>query len=125
MYLQLRGSIHIIIAAEQSTFFASRAKQSEIVNLQLTNQILHLHITLQYFTIPTMTYIRILSCNTYCDPIGHSEARGCEQCEIVNLQLTNQIPDVKYPTIPSRVNNKEGRESIELCIRPCKRVADN
>ena len=35
------------------------------------------------------------------NPIGHSEARDCDkQSEIVDLQLTNQIPDLLYPTIP-------------------------
>ena len=39
--------------------------------------------------------------NTITDPIGHSEVRGCgERSEIVDLQLTNQIPDLLYPIIP-------------------------
>ena len=37
----------------------------------------------------------------YCDLIGHSEARGCgKRSEIVDLQLTNQISGLLYPTIP-------------------------
>ena len=68
-------------------------KRSEIVDLQLTNQIPDL----LYPTIPTLPY----SCNKYCDLIGHSEAQGCgKRSEIVDLQLTNQIPDLLYPTIP-------------------------
>ena len=55
------------------------------------------YFTLQYLTIPTLPYI----CNKYCDPIDHSEPRDCDKrSEIVDLQLTNQIPDLLYPTIP-------------------------
>ena len=68
-------------------------KRSEIVDLQLTNQIPDL----LYLTIPTLPY----NCNKYCDPIGHSEARDCDKrSEIVDLQLTNHISDLLYPTIP-------------------------
>ena len=46
------------------------------------------------------------SCNKYCDLIGRSEAGGCgKRSEIVDLQLTNQIPDLLYPTIPYNTYN--------------------
>ena len=52
---------------------------------------------MHYLTIPTLLY----NCNKYCDLIGHSEARDCDKrSEIVDLQLTNQIPGLLYPTIP-------------------------
>ena len=47
--------------------------------------------------------VSVLSCPSldkymYCDSIGHSESRGwAKRNEIVDLQLTNQIPDLHYP----------------------------
>ena len=39
-------------------------------------------------------------CNKFCDPISHSEARDCGKWgEIVDLQLTNQIPTLPYNTL--------------------------
>ena len=71
-------------------------KRSQIVDLQPTNQIPNLlYHTLQYLTIPTIPALSY-SCNKYCDLISHSEVRGCgKQSEIVDLQLTNQIPDLR------------------------------
>ena len=93
--------IRLVIQRPEAVAF--RAKRGEIVDLQLTNQIPDLTIpynTLQYLIIPTIPTLPY-SCNKYCDPIGHSEARGCgKRNEIVDLQLTNQIPDLLYPIIP-------------------------
>ena len=45
--------------------------------------------------------LTIIVITKYCDLIGHSEAQDCgKRSEIVDLQLTNQIPDLLYPTIP-------------------------
>ena len=69
----------IRLVSQRPEAVASQANQSEIVDRQLINQIPDLHYptipcnTLKYLTIPTIPY----SCNKYCDPIGQSEARGC------------------------------------------------
>ena len=55
--------------------------------------------TLPYNTLQYLHYH--YSCNKYCDPIDHSEAWDCDKrSEIEDLQLTNQIPGLLYPTIP-------------------------
>ena len=84
----------IRLATQRPEAVASRAKQSEIVDRQLINQIPDLHYptipynALKYLTIPTLPY----SCNKYCDLIGHSEAQGCsilKQSEIVEGNTVN------------------------------------
>ena len=82
-------------------------KRSEIVDLQLINQIPDLlaSYTLQYLTIPIiyLHYLRVLT-NTVIQLHGHSEAWDCDKwSEIVDLQPWPPIRFLTYvlhPTIP-------------------------
>ena len=60
-----------------------------------------------YNTYNTLVYYHnYYSCNKYCDPICHSQARDyVKRSEIVDLQLTNQIPGLLYLTIPYNTYN--------------------
>ena len=64
------------------------------MDLQLANQIPDLlYPTIPYNTLYN-TYNTCITVYKYCDLISHSEVCG-NQSEIVDLQLTNQIPDLR------------------------------
>ena len=82
---------------------ASRAKRSEIVDLQLINQIPDLQYltntlqNLQYLNYPTVVTNTVIRLVTQRPKAVASRAK---RSEIVDLQLTNQIADLHYPTLP-------------------------
>ena len=91
---------------------ASRAKRSEIVDLQLTNQIPDLHYptipynTLQYLHYPTLKINIVATNNVIWLVTQRPEAvasRAKQSETAVDRQLTNQIPlpcnTLQYPTL--------------------------
>ena len=89
--------------------------------------------TLQYLTIPTLPY----SCNKYCDPIGHSEARGCsipskpkwssgpptDQSDSWPILPYNTLQYLTIPTLPYSCNkycDPIGHSEARGCSIPSK-----
>ena len=79
----------IRLVTQRPETVASRAKQSEIVDLQLTNQIPDL----QYLTILALPYSNTVIRLVTQRP--KTVASRAKQSEIVDLQVTNQIPDLQ------------------------------
>ena len=76
------------------------------MDFQLTNQIPDLHYpTIPYNTLQYLQYLHypIVVTNTVIRLVTQGPeavASRAKQSEVVDCQLTNQIPDLHYPTIP-------------------------
>ena len=107
----------IRLVTQRPKAVASQGKQSKIiVDLRLNKSDYWptiLYNTLQYLTIPiipTLPYIRIIvnKLNNVIRLVTQrleAVASQAKQSEIVDLQLTNQIADLHYPTIPYNTFN--------------------